>query len=229
MLRLLRLPVAIADMVYEAQAETMRKLHEGWDREAAEYAERHKQNEKRIAESLVHQALDASALEVYLNGLVGRAATGDDVVVSIPTSISVSVVGGPSIDALMAIVSDATHADDDARKTLYLPHPGDLAAMIRDAGVDPAWARRFDALAVKLEDGQQKITSSLTRMKAEGGQLMLGAMKEERQLIDAYGADRLFRLVTDPRSLTGNTQPPPRFGKVPDAALVAAMGAVRSK
>jgi hypothetical protein len=223
--------VAIADMVYEAQAETMRKLHEGWDREIAEHAERHRQNEKRIAENLVHQALDASALEIYLRGLVGRASTGDDVVVSIPTSLKVSVVGGPSIDALMSIVSAAGQADDDARRSgaLFLPHPADLASMLRDAGIDPAWERRFDALAVKLAEGQDKISSSLTRMKAEGGQLMLGAMKEERKLIDAYGADRLIRLVTDPRSLTSSKEPPPRFGKVPDSALLSAMQAVRTK
>ena len=231
MLRLLRLPVAIADMIYEAQAESVRRIQEGFDREIAEHAELHKKNQQRIAEELVHQATNAAALEVYLRGLAGRASTGDDVVVSIPTTLQVAVVGGPSIDALLALVSATGSADEQARSTQasYLPHPGDVAGMLDGLGLDPAWSRRFTQLADQMAEADRLSSSSLTRLQAEGGRLMLGALKEERHLLDAYGADRLFRLVTNPGSLTKLDARPPALGKVPESAVLAAMQHVRAK
>jgi hypothetical protein len=223
------LPVAIADMLHEAEAESMRRLRDSIDREIELYAQQHKKNQQRIAEELTHQAANAAALEVYLNGLVARASTGDDVVVSIPTTIQVAVVGGPSIDALMSIVSAAGSEDDEARNAArYLPHPGDVASMLDGLGIDPAWSRRFHELAEQMTEADRKSSSPVTRVQAEGGLMLFGALKEERRLLDAYGADRLFRLVTDPTSIKSSTQPPPRFGRVPDAALSAAMKHVRS-
>src|SRR5687767_11674678 len=107
MLRLLRLPVEIARMIDTAEAERMRKL-----------------SEQKIREALDHQALNAADIERDLLGFISRAATGDDVVVSIPSSLQVAVVGGPSIDALQSIIAAAGGADDSARKgeAKYMPH-----------------------------------------------------------------------------------------------------------
>jgi hypothetical protein len=221
MLQLLRLSAEIADRVYEAQSKSIAALLQGWDEEIKAHAEALKQIAKKRAEQAVTDATNAASLEVYLRGLVSQAlGSKDDISVSIPgISFASDIVGGPSIDSLHSLVDAIREANDVdpsqkgaalALANGFMPHPADVASMMDQLGVDARWSRCFHALADKMEQAQREFGPH-PQQKAASASTMLGALKDQRNLLEAYGADRLFRLVADPSSLAPIDKRPPSF------------------
>ncbi len=229
MVRILQLSAELADSIFEAQSRNLQRLTEATDAESKAFIEALEELERRRGYQLVDEALDAAALEIWMRGVVTQAASaGDDVVLSMPSSLPASTAGGPSFDALNALVSAAGEEDDRTRYR-YLPHPGDVATALDQAGLDPAWSQLFRSIAERMEEAEHKLGSRLTRVQADAGHLLLSALKQEQRLIQSFGTDRLVQLFTDPRSLT-RRDPPPQLGRrgVPEAALLKSIAAVRN-
>jgi hypothetical protein len=238
MLRLIRLPVELENMILEAQSESMRRLFEAWDKEIEAHAKALIEENQRKAEQAAHEAAIASSLEVYLRGLLYQAQTGDDVSLSIPTGIRVasSIAGGPSIDSLAALAEAVSEADDTIDPSQrsaawalghgYMPHPSDLSAILGRLAIDGDWADRFAELGAKIDQADQS-AKGLVQLQVNAGQTKLSALDEQVRLLDAYGSNRLFRLVADPRSLQALGRTPPLGGKTPASAIDAAMKSVQ--
>lgn len=233
-LRLIRLSAELEHAMLEAQAASMRRLFDAWDKEIeASYQALLKENQKKNEQAARDGALAAS-IEVYLQGLLSQAQTGDDVTTSIPTGIRVasSLTSGPSSSALAALADAVSEADDlvidPAQRSAawavgngFMPHPSDLASILDRLGLDAEWSGRFAEVGDKL-DRADRTFGPHPQLKAESGQQKLSALGELKGLLEGYGPDRLFRLVSDPKSLgpSGTTPSPsgPRT-KTPAAAI----------
>lgn len=233
-LRLIRLSAELEQMLLEAQAESMRRLFDAWDKEIeASYKALLEENQKKNEQAARDAALAAS-VEVYLQGLLSQAQTGDDVTTSIPTGIRVAsaLTAGPSSAELSALADAVSEADDlvidPAQKSAawavghgFMPHASDLAAILDQLGMDPEWSERFTQVGEKL-DRADRMFGPHPRLKAASGEQKLSALAELKSLLDGYGADRLLRLVADPRSLDPSRTTPSPSGprtKTPASAI----------
>lgn len=133
---------ALMRMIHEAEAESMKAILDGWDKEIArtqlaleeaakkaavdavekaahDRAELSKELQARIGQdrldrSASNDQASAASIESLLRGLVANAEAGADVTISIPSGIRVaSTMGGTSASELSALATEVFHADEE--------------------------------------------------------------------------------------------------------------------
>jgi len=209
-----------ARLLYQAQQDSMRKMLEAWDRELEAQAEAFREAAKKKAAADNAQALDAAALEVYLEGLISQAKAGADVSVSIPAGIRVasSIATAPSVAELESLLdgiddAEAQHALASQRSAAwalghgFMPHPGDLSDLMRAGQVDAPFAERLTDIAGQLSklEGPAVRHPKLELLAAHD---RVFALKDQVSVMKAYGSDRTLALVKDPRALGKSLERP---------------------
>jgi hypothetical protein len=196
----------------EAQARSMELLLQGWQREIEAHEHTLVEARRRAVEQQAQDAAISSALASFLNGLVDQAKSGDDVTASIPTGFRVASesICAPSASAISALISEVAAADDpvaaEAQRSAawavsngFVPHPGDLATIMRSTGIDDAWAQRFEHNGKQLE--QLEPTVKNPQLSVFIAATRLDIVKDTVRLLDAYTPERTLKLVGNPQSL----------------------------
>lgn len=198
--------------LHDSQQASMQRMLEAWDKELDAAAEAFRQSQERHAAQQAVQALDAAALEVYLRGLIAQAQGGSDVSVTIPSGIRVAsdLALGPAAAELSELVDqiDQTEANVAAQQQRsaawalgagLMPHPGDLSDLMRTVGVDAPFSDRLADLAKALD----RPGGGPVQLQLHAAHDRLFALKDQVQVLRAYGPDRTLNLVRNPAQLSG--------------------------
>lgn len=214
-------------VIEDAQRQSMERLLRAWDEEIEAAKLAHLEIVRRQAREDAEAACLAQAVAASLEGLLEQAEGGaDEAAATIPEGVRVAstVVGGPSIAALSALISEVHEADRSVHAAQrsaawalghqYIPHPGDLAEILGQLGVDAPWAARFRENGNKLDAlGAEAFRNP--QLQAFTGAQRLDLLRDTVRLLDAYSPDRTLRLVARPGSLL---ELPGRVGAPPAAA-----------
>jgi hypothetical protein len=227
----------LLEMLYEAEQRSMARLLEAWDRELEAQAAAHREVAQRQAQQALADAVEASAFEARVRGLLSQAKGGADV--SIPSGMrAASTLAAAPCDAgLDALLATVDQAEDDcaaaerraaawAMRSGFVPHPSDLAAAMTARGVDAPWAEAFAALGQRLA-ALDATPRAHPRLAMQGASERVDVVRHEVQLLRAYTPERTLALVTAPRSLvTSLAERPPAPGERAPRMGAQALGQV---
>lgn len=199
-------------MLEKAQNKGVKRLLKAWTKQIEEDAKLLEQQEKREAQRHAQEAALAASVRRTILGL-RRMAHSDRLptgvrVASLPPSV---LVNDNLTDALAGLSEDLADLHDPgseareaqanaawALKNGAVPHPGDIARLLEVNG-DHQAARQFQALGDELEAHDQNRFKhpQLQALRALKRLKLVGATVRE---LEAYGADRTARLITNPRT-----------------------------
>ena len=192
--------------------------HQFWEDRAEDRAAlKDELTEDRIEERRSADTAAASSVESYVRGLIDQAAAGYNVSASLPSGVRIAglVAGGTSSAEIGSLIESARTADDaivsnaeySARWALehgYMPHPGDLSAILKKTGRDSTWNKGLDDLAQKLKPFETGYSLGPVELRARRAGERLGLLGAERRLLTLYGSQRVLQLILQPSSLNGD-------------------------
>lgn len=213
--------ISAAEVIRRSQAEAMERLLEAWDHEIEEaFADlRRRQGEinqeltkraieaqREYSQELQDQALNAS-LGPYLEGLANAAEDNPSIAApSLPAAqmttlsdligdVRAEVLEGQTDSPLFELQQSLADQIDRG----FVPHPGDVAALLTEAGLDtPAYA--FATLAERLEQASSTESGRSPALQFHGTQSRATVLQDEVRLLGKLGAETIVALICDPKS-----------------------------
>ena len=213
----------------ETRGVSIRDLQSAFQR--IEVRENREDNVERVefkadrAEDALDAAL-ASAVASYLRGLVAAAEGNDSTAISIPTGIRVASATvatsplGEIEQALNRITHEVAEGREDSAQANaqqsaawalchgLLPHPDDLATLLRAGGNNGQWAGHFDALGDALaRHDEEKFRHGQLQARTGGGRLEV--LRTIADSIQVMGPNALIGVIAKPtRPVHVPAQPP---------------------
>ncbi|MEE2903944.1 MAG: hypothetical protein VYC39_16575 [Myxococcota bacterium] len=200
------------------------------------HAEKSKEAQQTARENYQENLVDAEASRLlhYVNGALNHAEANESISITIPSGVQVAsqaIVAtqvGELLEAIGDLRAEINDNDDQiinraqysavwATAHGFVPHPRDIADLVRAYPQGEAWAQRFAEFSQNLKTAQHT-ENQPGRLQGYLAHKEIDTLRSHVQHLQALGTKALSKLISTKPSTALPLGAPPRFISKQDAA-----------